>query len=352
MVIFGSRTAVRLEFDIFTTSMRLKSRNKFIVNGLLFTGLLLLVLLDLTLGSLEIDFSDVMNSVFAHDISNQEEITVRIFRIPRVFTALLLGIALAVSGLLMQTLFQNPLAGPYVLGINSGASLFVALTTLSGFSFFQYDIGMVGAALVGALVTGFFILFCSVYVKSKISLLLIGIMFGSFVGALVNVLQSYSNPDDLKLFMLWSFGSLQNVQLNELAGFAGTVLIGLILALFLVKPLNLLVLGDRDAVLLGVKIRPVRFLIILSTAILTGVSTAYCGPVAFVGLIVPNVVKLVYKTQNHFALLVGTLMFGGILVVLCDIIMQLLHPYIHLPLNALTALMGAPIVVWIILKRF
>jgi iron complex transport system permease protein len=332
--------------------MGILSRNRFIVNGLLLAGLLILIFFDLTLGSLEIDIVDVLNSLFAHDTSNQEEITVRIFRIPRVFTALMLGIALAVSGLLMQTLFQNPLAGPYVLGINSGASLFVAFTTLSGFTFFQYDVGMVGAALVGALITGFFILFCSVYVKSKVSLLLIGIMFGSFVGALVNVLQSYSNPEDLKLFMLWSFGSLQNVQFEELTFFAGTIFVGLILALFLVKPLNLLVLGDREAVLLGVKIQSVRFLIILSTAILTGVSTAYCGPVAFVGLIVPNVVKLVYKTQNHFSLLIGSLLFGGILVVLCDIIMQLLHPFIHLPLNALTALMGAPIVVWIILKRF
>lgn len=332
--------------------MILKNNKAILLNALFFTTLVVLIIYDLTLGSLSIDFGHVWNSLFSHDVTQKEEVMVRIFRIPRVMTALLLGVALSVSGLLMQTLFQNPLAGPYVLGINSGASLLVAISTMTGFTLFQYDFGTVGAAFLGALLTGLFILLCAIYVRTKVSLLLIGIMFGSFVGALVNVLQSYSHPEDLKLFMLWSFGSLQNVQLEELWLFSGTVMVGLILAIFLVKPLNALVLGEKEAGLLGVRVRLVRFLIILATALLTGVSTAFCGPVAFVGLIVPNVVKLLYRTQNHFTLLVGSLLFGGILVVMCDIIMQLVHPFVHLPLNALTALMGAPIVVWIILKRF
>ena len=314
--------------------------------------LFVFVLFDLTLGSVSVSFTDLWNSFFDYDANSNEELTVRAFRIPRVLTAVLAGIALSVSGLLMQTLFQNPLAGPYVLGINSGSSLMVALSTMTGFSLFANDFGLVGAALIGAFGAGLFILFCSLYVKNKVSLLLVGIMFGSFAGALVNVVQSYSNPDDLKMFMLWSFGSLQNVQLDQLSIFTGVVFTGIFLTLFIIKPLNLLVLGDQNATTLGVRIKSVRFLIILITAILTGTVTAFCGPIAFVGLIVPNIVKLVYKTTNHFHLLLGSMLGGALLIVICDVLMQLLQSYVHLPLNALTALMGAPIVVWIIIKRF
>jgi iron complex transport system permease protein len=176
-------------------------------------------------------------------------------------------------------------------------------------------------------------------------------MFGSFAAALVNIVQSYSSPDDLKLFMLWSFGSLQNVEMTQLPIFGGVVLIGVFLATLIVKPLNLLVLGESSASFLGVDVKITRFSIIFITAMLTGVSTAYCGPVAFVGLIVPNITKMVYKTTNHFFLLVGTLLLGGLMIVICDILMNLLQPIVSLPLNALTALMGAPLVVWIILKR-
>lgn len=319
---------------------------------LLLLILLGVVLIDLTLGSVPVSIEDLWSSFFSYDPSSTEAMTIRVFRIPRVMTAVLAGIALSVSGLLMQTLFQNPLAGPYVLGINSGASLMVALSTMTGFSMFSSDFGLVGAALVGALGAGLFILFCSLYVRNKVSLLLVGIMFGSFAGALVSVVQSYSNPDDLKMFMLWSFGSLQNVQLEQLGLLSVVVFSGLFLTLFIIKPLNLLVLGDQNATILGVRIKFVRFLIVLITAILTGTITAFCGPIAFVGLIVPNIIKLVYKTTNHFHLLIGSMLGGALLIVICDVLMQLLQSYVHLPLNALTALMGAPIVVWIIIKRF
>ena len=319
-------------------------------------GLLILLLstliYDLSLGSVPISWSTIFKSIFDYDPSSSEEMTVQIFRIPRVLTAVLTGIALSISGLLMQTLFQNPLAGPYVLGINSGASLLVAVSTMTGFTLFSANVDMVTAALVGALASGLFILFCSLYVKNKVSLLLVGIMFGSFAGALVNVVQSYSSPDDLKLFMLWSFGSLQNVEFSQLPIFGGVVLVGVVLSLFIVKPLNLLVLGESNASFLGVPIKVTRFSIVFVTAILTGVATAYCGPIAFVGLIVPNITKMIYKTTNHFYLLLGSLLLGGLMIVMCDIVMNLLNPYLAIPLNALTALMGAPLVVWIILKRF
>lgn len=319
-------------------------------------GLLVLLvaafIYDLSLGSVQLRLSDLIDGVFAYDKNPEAQMVLSNFRIPRVITALLAGAGLSVAGLLMQTLFQNPLAGPYVLGINSGASLMVAVSTMLGVSVVGNDVSLVFSALIGALAAGLFILFCSVYVKNKISLLLVGVMFGSFAGALVNVIQSYSNPDDLKVFMLWSFGSLQNVSSDQLGLFSVIVLIGIILTILVVKPLDLLVLGEQQASILGVRIKKVRFLIILITAILTGVITAYCGPIAFVGLIVPNIVKLIYNTSSHLKLLIGVAIVGALLVLLCDIAMQLLSSTINLPLNSLTALVGAPVVVWIIIRKF
>ncbi len=314
--------------------------------------LLFLVIYDISLGSLDVSWSSIWKSLFDYNPNDSEELTVRIFRIPRVLTAVFAGMALAVSGLLMQTLFQNPLAGPYVLGINSGASLAVAITTMTGLQFFSSYAGIFGSAIIGALIAGAIIVLCSLYVRSKVSLLLVGIMLGSFAGALVNVIQSYSNPEDIKVFLLWSFGSLQNSSPEQLKYLILFITTGLILTIFLIKPLNILVLGDQDAKLLGVNLKQVRLLLILITAILTGVVTAYCGPIAFIGLIVPNIIKFIYKSANHGQLLIGSALGGGILLVLCDILMQLSLPYFILPLNAITALIGAPIIIWIIIKRF
>lgn len=319
---------------------------------LLFLGLIVLFFYDLTLGSVELSIGEVFDGLFAFDKNPQAQMVLSTFRIPRVTTAIIAGAGLSVAGLLMQTLFQNPLAGPYVLGINSGASLMVAISTMVGFSFVGSDVSLVAAALIGALGAGLFILFCSVYVRNKISLLLVGVMFGSFAGALVNVIQSYSHPEDLKMFMIWSFGSLQNVNMEQLLPFLIIVALGILMTLFVVKPLDLLVLGDKEASVLGVRVRRVRILIVLITAILTGVVTAYCGPIAFVGLIVPNIVKMVFKTTRHLELLIGVVLIGSLLILLCDIAMQLLQTTIQLPLNSLTALVGAPVVVWIIIKKF
>tara|TARA_B100000508_G_scaffold47307_1_gene36821 strand:+ start:14368 stop:15342 length:975 start_codon:yes stop_codon:yes gene_type:complete len=321
------------------------------------TGVLILLVMsffviDLTLGSVQLGLSDVFDGLFAYDKNPEAQMVLSNFRLPRVITAFLAGAGLSVAGLLMQTLFQNPLAGPYVLGINSGASMMVAISTMLGFSVIGSDVGLVMSALVGALGAGLFILFCSIYVRSKISLLLIGVMFGSFAGALVNVIQSYSNPDDLKVFMLWSFGSLQNVSNDQIGIFTLIVLLGILLTVLVVKPLDLLVLGEHQASILGVKIKRVRLLIIFITAILVGTITAFCGPIAFVGLIIPNIVKMLYHTNNHLQLLIGVVLCGGFLVILCDIVMQLFIDTIHLPLNALTAIVGAPVVVWIIIRRF
>lgn len=318
--------------------------------GILLLTVTFLALFDLTLGSVHVGAGTIVKTIFSYDPANAEEMVVTIFRLPRVMSALLGGAALAVSGLLMQTLFQNPLAGPYVLGINSGSSFMVALLTMSGLPFFISDFSIVGAALFGALLTGLFILFCSIYVKSKVSLLLVGIMFGAFAGAMVSVLQSYSAPEDLKVFMMWSFGSLQQLQSSQMGIFSGFILIGLISTSLLVKPLNTLLLGEDHARFLGVRVKPIRLSIVLVTAVLTGTVTAFCGPIAFIGLIVPNIVKLFMKTAHHGHLVIGSIFLGSIALVTCDIFMQVI-PF-HLPLNALTALIGAPVVIWIILKRF
>src|SRR5690554_2267383 len=319
---------------------------------LLLIALIILVMYDLTLGSYAVSLQDVFNGIFRYNETNSEEMTVHVFRFPRVMTAVFADIALSVSGLLMQTLFQNPLAGPYVLGINSGASLLVALSTMSSFHILGSDVGLVFSAMIGAFGAGLFILISSLYVKNKISLLLIGIMFGSFAGAMVNVIQAYADPNNLKTFMLWSFGSLQGIEFNQLSTLSFVVLLGIALSMLLVKPLNLLLLGDKSASLLGINVKKVRVLIVLATAILTGVITAFCGPIAFVGLVVPNMVKLIYKTTNHYHLMIGSVLGGALLIVICDIAMQLLMPYLNLPLNALTALIGAPVVMWIIMRKF
>ncbi|MBW7868939.1 MAG: iron ABC transporter permease [Brumimicrobium sp.] len=314
--------------------------------------LILLVMYDLTLGSFSISFADIWKALFAHDTNSQSEIMVRIFRFPRVITGVMVGIALSVSGLLLQTLFQNPLAGPYVLGINSGASLFVAISTMFSFHVISTSFSLVTAAMVGAFLVGLLVLASSLYLKNKISLLLVGIMLGSFIGAIVSVIQSYADPNDLKTFMLWSFGSLQSISYSQLPGLFVVVLMGFLLSLLIAKPLNLLVLGDKNASILGVNTKQIRFVVVLITSILSGVITAYCGPIAFVGLIIPNMVKFVYKTTNHFQLILGSALMGAVLIVFCDILMQLLMDTIKIPLNALTALIGAPVVVWIILKKF
>ncbi|MDX1446283.1 iron ABC transporter permease, partial [Lishizhenia sp.] len=230
----------------------IKSRKAHITLSIgLFLFGIVLFFIDIFVGSTQLSWADLWNSIFNYDANQTEQLLAHVFRIPKAITGVLAGAALAISGLLMQTLFQNPLAGPYVLGINSGSSLFVALSTMTGIGIFASDFGIISSALLGAFAFGLLILISSIYVRSKISLLLIGIMLGSFSGALINVVQSYSNPDALKAFTLWSFGSLNNVAFEQLWWFILVALLGIVLSLFLTKPLNLLVIGEENASLLG-----------------------------------------------------------------------------------------------------
>ena len=275
------------------------------------------------------------------------------FRIPRLVIALVAGASLSVCGLLLQTLLNNPLAGPSILGLTSGAHLFVALTILAAgyLSGTLLDLSITVASAVGSLLFGLIILLMANRVKSQVSLLLVGMMLGTFVSAVTGILLSKSDPNALKAFTLWSFGSLQQVSLNQLPLILAICLVGIGATFFLVKPLNGLVLGERQATVLGVHLRRSQWQILAVVSVLTGLVTAFCGPIAFVGLIVPNIVKIFYKTANHRVLLIGTIIIGAGFMLLCDLLIVVLEPYIVLPINSLTSLIGAPVAVALLLKK-
>jgi iron complex transport system permease protein len=310
-----------------------------------------LAYLHLTIGQIQLTSSDFYNAIFNYTDTETGQLLVREFRLPRLIMAIVAGSSLAIAGMLMQTLFNNPLAGPYVLGINSGASLAVALGTLSGISFFSSNIGLIGLALIGALVFGFIVLGFSLFVRNSLSLLLVGIMIGSFTSAITSLLQTISSADSLKVFTIWGMGSLQQVELSQLGIISVFFILGIFFSFFLIKPLNALVLGENASLLLGVPVKNLRIIIIVITALLAGLVTAFCGPIAFVGLAIPNLCKMLFKTQQHLVLLLGNILLGALFLICCDILVQSLEPFILVPINVITSIVGAPFVIFIILKR-
>ncbi|HIP32988.1 MAG TPA: iron ABC transporter permease [Crocinitomicaceae bacterium] len=308
-------------------------------------------LVHLSVGQINISPKEFWQSLINFNDQIPNEIIAREIRIPRMFMALIAGASLSVVGLLMQTLFNNPLAGPYVLGINSGSSLFVALSIMTGVPFFASDLGIITNALIGAFLFGLVILFFSRLVRTQIALLLVGLMLGSFISAFVSFIQSASDAQELKVFTLWALGSLQKVEFTQLPIIFLITIIGIIGAFLIIKPLNILILGENEAKLLGVNIKRVRLVIIIITAILTGLVTAFCGPIAFVGLAVPNLVRILFKTQQHFILITASLLMGALFILICDIIIQLAEPFFMLPINVLTSIIGAPMVIFFILNR-
>jgi iron complex transport system permease protein len=330
--------------------MKWKNRDVYFYTFLLVT-LVLASVGHLFSGVIPITFENYSDALWDFDPQSTPQLIAREFRIPRLVISMLAGSALAVSGMLMQTLFNNPLAGPYVLGINSGSSLFVAFSLFSGFSIFSSDLGIVASALLGAFVFGSILLGFSMHTKSQVSLLLIGLMLGSFTTAIITVLQSTTQAEELKAFTIWTMGSLQHVQFEQLPLLLLIFSGALLLCLLLIKPMNVLILGEKTTELLGFNIRKIRLLTITITAIFTGLITAYCGPIAFVGLAVPNITRMLFRTQSHGKLLVANLVNGALFLVLSDIIIQLVEPIVTIPINAFTSLIGAPILMLIVLKR-
>ena len=318
---------------------------------ILFALLVLLTIVHLQEGEVSVTFSDAWNSLFSFDASSPFQIVFRELRLPRTSIALLAGAGLSIAGLLMQTFFNNPLAGPSILGISAGSSLFVALAIMTGFTLFSSAFGIISAAVFGAFIYSLFLLIFSRFVRSNVSLLIIGIMLGSFTNALIQVIESMSDVNALKAFTIWGFGSLQQVSFDQLPVIFFCFLGALGLLLFLVKPLNAYVLGEERAAQLGIPVARVKILVISCVAVFTGLITAYCGPIAFIGLAVPNMVKMRYKTSNHWYLISASALFGALLLLVCDILLLKLEAVIALPLNSITSLFGAPVVIWILLKN-
>ena len=302
-----------------------------------------LFLLDLVVGAVRIPVGDVWAALTGGDCPRTTAKIVLNIRLIKAVVALLAGAALSVSGLQMQTLFRNPLAGPYVLGISSGASLGVALVVLAGVG---SSIGAASAAWAGAAAVLFVIAAVGHRIKDIMVILILGMMFSSGVGAVVQILQYLSKEEALKAFVIWTMGSLGDVTVQQLAVLVPSVVIGLLLAIATIKPLNLLLFGEEYAVTMGLDIRRSRRLLFLSTTLLAGTVTAFCGPIGFVGLAMPHVARMLFRNSDHRVLLPGTLLSGASVLLLCDLVSKLFT----LPINAITALLGIPIVVWMVLR--
>lgn len=319
---------------------------------LFFISVILLFLLffaDILWGSVRIPFNEVFaqNSIY-HDIINN-------FRLPKAVTAVVTGMAVAVSGLLMQTLFRNPLAGPYVLGVSSGASLGVAVYILAGsflpMYFLQSGWGLVISAVLGAVFVLLLVLSVSFKIQDSVTLLIVGMMFGQIAGSIVSVLQNISNPDSLKLFVVWTFGDLSAVTWSYMKAMIPIVFVGIFIVFLILKPLNVLLLGENYAKALGVSVVKVRLLIIVATALLAGGVTAFTGPIAFIGVAVPHLVRLMWKTSDHRITIPAVLLTGANLLLICDLLSQVTFDGYVLPINAISSLVGAPIIIWIIMKN-
>lgn len=315
--------------------------------------LTLLFVADLSFGSIHIPLSEVKNVFFGGSSDNINSEILLNFRLPKAITAILAGASLSVAGLMMQTLFRNPLAEPYILGVSSGASLGVALVMMSTAVlpavFISSGWGMILAAVIGAALVLLLVVGVSFKVQNSVSLLIVGIMFGTIASSLVSVLQYFSNPDAIKLFIMWNMGSLSAVTWEYLQILVPTVIAGLLLAIILTKKLNGLLLGENYARGLGIPILQTRVLIVAATGILAGAITAFTGPIAFVGVAIPHIARGIFRTAQHQILMPACVLLGASLILICDIISQI--PIHTLPINTISALFGAPVIIWIILKR-
>jgi iron complex transport system permease protein len=282
---------------------------------------------------------------------------IREFRLPKAITAVLAGVSLSASGLLMQTIFRNPLAGPYVLGISAGASLGVAILIL-GVSFIPGIVitssveswGGILAGWLGAAIILFVILIVTVRIRDIMTILILGIMFGSATSALVSILQYFSPKSELKSYVIWTMGNLGGVSNEQLLILTPVILTGLLIPLVILKPLNVILMGENYAKTLGVNVRRVQVLVFISTSVLAGSITAFCGPVGFIGIAVPHITRMIYKSSDHRVLFPGVLISGAIIMLVSDIISKWPASNLTLPLNSVTALIGIPVVIYVILK--
>ena len=318
---------------------------------LLSVATILLFMLDLSIGAVSVSLIDVWNALTGGKCDPNTAKIVLNIRLIKAIVALFAGAALSVSGLQMQTLFRNPLAGPYVLGISSGASLGVALFILGaplfGISASFASLGIAGAAWAGAAVVLVVIAIAGSHIRDIMVILILGMMFSSGVSAIVQILQYLSRDESLKAFVIWTMGSLGDVTTSQLCILIPAIVVGLLLAIFTIKPLNLLLFGEEYAITMGLNVRRSRELLFISTTLLAGTITAFCGPIGFIGLAIPHVTRMLFDNRDHRILIPGTILTGAAVMLLCDLISKLFT----LPVNAITALLGIPVVVWVVFRN-
>lgn len=332
-----------------------KTRNTFLFS-ILSLLLLLAFLLNISFGQVAIPLKEVFKSLLGSTASKDTwEYIIFNFRLPKAITAILVGIGLSISGLLMQTLFRNPLAGPYVLGLSSGSSLGVALVILAsnilGFGILNLEVSIILASCLGSFLVMLLVLIVSQRLRDTATILIVGLMFSSFTSAIVSVLTYFSSAEQLQKFTFWSMGNLGNLSWQNIFILFVAVLLGLLLSLLSIKSLDALLLGENYAKSMGLNVKKSRYIIIIATSILAGSITAFAGPIAFVGLAVPHLAKLLFQTSNHKILFWSTILIGGILMLFCDMISQLPGLDFTLPINAITSIIGAPIVIWLLIKK-
>lgn len=307
-------------------------------------------------GSVHVPFSAFLDYLSGNNLPAKYNSIITSFRLPKALTGLLSGAALAVSGLQMQTVFRNPMAGPYVLGISSGASLGVALLlmgygSLAASAGFLGNLALSGAAWIGAFITLLIILFVAFRLRNVVTILILGMMFGAGINAVVNILQYFSPESQVKSYIVWTMGSLSHVTPNQLTFIVPVLVTGLLLSLAAVKWLNLFLLGENEAKALGLQVQYARMVVFATTAILAGTVTAFCGPLGFLGIAAPHIARMLFQTANHKILLPGTALTGSSALLLSDFIAQLPGYAVQLPLNSITALIGIPVVIWVIIKN-
>ena len=336
----------------------MKKRNVCIIL-LLVAGIIVLFATSLIVGSVRIPLADVCDILFDKFEGKESwKYIIMENRLPQALTAMLCGASLAVCGLMLQTAFRNPLAGPDVFGISSGAGLGVAIVmlflggsvsttmfTVSGF------LAILTSAFIGAIVVTMIILFLSTMVKNSVLLLIVGLMVGYVSSSAVALLNFFASEEGVKSYMVWGMGNFGGVSMNHMLLFALLCLVGIIASIFLIKPLNIMLLGTQYAESLGINIRQIRNLLLVTVGLLTAVTTAFCGPISFIGLAIPHISRLLFRTDNHQILLPGTVLTGAVVALFCNLVCYLPGELGIIPLNAVTPLIGAPVIIYVIIKR-
>lgn len=319
--------------------------------------LIVFFIADICLGTVYIEPNQVLDALLGLENAETSK-TIRYIitelRLPRAIMAVLTGAGLAIAGLLMQTLFRNPLAGPFVLGISSGAGLGVALvlmgSTALGLGAIS-GLGIITASVIGSIGVLILIILMSLRIKDTMGLLIVGLMVGSLSSAIVGILSYFSSSEELKRYVFWSLGSLGNINWDDLFIIILLFMIAMVLLLWIIKPLNALLLGESYALSLGINIKKTRWIIIIITSILAGSITAFAGPIAFIGLAVPHLARLILPTVNHKILIPTAILLGATLLLFCDLVSQLPFSNYSLPINAVTSLLGAPLIIWLIMRK-